>query len=194
MRNDMEMEADPAPEATVSPAAGTPVGVRLDEAIRRAYKLKQQKAAFKAAMEKAGADLAEIVRREIPNLFTEVGTSVWKTDGITVEITTRVGGTLNNAEDEEAAVAHLRELGFEGALQTIMEVGFTEAERAVCAAVAEAVGKSTGKEVSFARNLNPQTLMAWASLKMREGANVNLKCLGLSAWREAKLTGKKDAD
>jgi hypothetical protein len=167
------------------------LGDVLDAKVRRAIQLRRRLARLEEIEQNLKAAYTKIIRYEIPDLFDEIGGSKnRKVDGIGVAVDVVVRGSLGQAPDEEAAVDHLRALGFEGAIKTKLQLDFSEAERGMCSVLAETLAKELKKDVTYARDVHHSTLAAFAAERMRAGKPVKLKTLGLSAWREAKLTGK----
>ena len=166
-------------------------GERLDVLIRRAISLKKRVNRLEEGAKAVKAELERLVRHEILDLFTEVGGAQNRTvDGVKCEVGTRVAGSLGKAPDEEAAVEHLRACGFLGAVETIVSLTFTEAERDKAKLIADTVSTFAGKEAAFERFVHHSTLAAFAAERLRDGKPVDLACLGLSSWREAKLSGR----
>lgn len=183
--SEAEANADAASMVAVSP-----LGVRVNEAVRRAAEIKLRRETIEAEFKTLGHELEGLVRYTIPELLAQIGTSVWDTEEASVKMGVKVLGTLNNAPDEAAAVEYLREHEFPGTVKTVLSIEFSEEERAMCAALAQSIVKATGKDASYARAVNAATLQSWGRTRLSDGEPTDFSKVGLRSWREAALTIK----
>jgi hypothetical protein len=164
------------------------IGDRVNIAVRRAAEIKRRREAMAAEDKALATELDGLVRRAIPELLAEVGTTVWKVEDAEVEIKGRVGGTFAKAPNEVEGVKYLRDNDFPGPIKTVLMVEFSEEERTICDAVARSIVGATGKNAEYARNINPQTLAKWGRDRLSEGLPLDFAKVGLTFWREAVLS------
>lgn len=172
-------------EATA--AVVSDLGQRVNEAVRRAVEIKRRREVIANEDKALGHELVGLVKHAIPDLLAEIGTPVWDTDGVPVELKVVVRGTLNSAPDEAAAVEYLRAHDFSFPLKTVLTVEFTEEERDMCAVLAKSIAAATGKGVEYARTVHWTQLASWASERLADGQPTDLARIGLTSWREANL-------
>jgi hypothetical protein len=166
------------------------VSDQMHAATRRAVEIKRQIVNNDVETARLKSELEKLVQHQMPDLFAQLGTTVWETDGIPVKLTTKVKGTIRNAPDEARAVDYLRANDFDGAIQTKLSIDFPDADRAIAVATAKALAESLNRDVGVAIDVNASSLAAWARARLAGGEPVELKTVGLSAWREAALTVK----
>jgi len=172
----------------------SPIGVKVDAAIRRAAAIQRRLDELEEEVETLTHEHQTLVRHDLPDLLAEAGTSVWETDAASAKLVGKVQGTFKNSTDPEKGVAYLRDADSGLPIKTVLTVEFSEAERAICVALAEQIKKSLDKDASSDRVIHPQTLAAWARERLRSGEPVDFKLLGLVTWREVALTLKGEED
>lgn len=128
--------------------------------------------------------------KELPDAMAELGSSEWKSSNgrYKVEIGDFVSGTLPKEEKERlAATDYLAKNGAGPLIKTEISLGFGKEEHAQADKARKLLTKA-GFTPTIQTGVHPQSLLAWARERMKNGEPINFDLLGLFSGRQAKLT------
>ena len=168
----------------------------LQELGEEAWQLDQSIQALDAEVKAKKKALTELLEKKIPEAMTEqaLGEFGFTTpDGGRARLEThvKVVGSLRYAPDQEAAVKFLEESGFTGGVKTVVSVDFTEGEREAAETLSESILHISGREPIVGRELNAQTLMAFARKKLKDEPEWDYSKVGITALPMARFSRRK---
>lgn len=168
----------------------------LQQLGEEAYELDLSITALEAEAKAKKKALNKLLEKAIPEAMTEQGLGEFgfaTPDGGNARLSTfvKVVGSLRYAPDQEEAVTYLEASGFTGGVKTVVSVDFTEGEREAAETLTEAILHTSGREAMVARDLNAQTLMAFARKKLKDEPEWDYAKVGLTAMPMAKFTRRK---
>ena len=85
----------------------------------------------------------------------------------------------------------LEESGFTGGVKTVVSVDFTEGEREAAETLSESILHISGREPIVGRELNAQTLMAFARKKLKDEPEWDYSKVGITALPMARFSRRK---
>jgi hypothetical protein len=168
-------------------------GVRTREIAEEAHALVGEIEALEEKLATSQKALEGLMKGVLPRRMIADGITAidWKDeDGNEIRLTLedKVVGSLNYAEDEDAAVAYLEAEGFSGVTKTVLSTEFSEEEREKAYQTLEIVQRDIGRQFHIKRTVNPQTLMAFGRARIKENPQFDFKRVGLQYWPQTKFT------
>lgn len=190
--------ADFDPEELIEDAAEMEEAAKDDRSLVElglaAWHLDQDIAATELALKSKKKLMMEMQEKIIPAKLTELGLPAFEfetPEGKVARIanSTRILGSLNYAEDQEAAVQYLEESGLKGGVKTIVSIDFVEDEREAAEEFAEGINRnSNARQANITRQITPATLASFARSKLKDDPTWDFAKVGLTAYPFAKFT------
>jgi hypothetical protein len=168
-------------------------GIRTREIAEKAHALVGDIEAMEEQLSVMKKELEKLMTGVLPRRMIADGISAidWKDENgneIRLMLEDKVVGSLNYAEDEDAAIAYLEAEGFSGVTKTVLSTEFAEEERDKAYQALEVVQKDIGRQFYLKRVINPQSLMAFGRARIKENPNFDFKLVGLNYWPQTKFT------
>jgi hypothetical protein len=164
----------------------------IEEVCQQALALKNHIDMLDEAKKKTNEELHALLSKTLPDMISGAGITEFKmNNGTKVELKEYVSGSLPK-EDEarSAAFEYIREHSGESLIKMNVVAKF---ERGDTNRAASALAALRELEVDFdaKEDIHPMTLAAWARERMKNGEEVALETIGLTAGRMAKIVTKE---
>jgi len=183
-------EAGPAGLGHNLPPVDKTPAEKLADVAAQVLVLKDESAQLANRDKIIATQVADLQRKVIPDLMTQLGARAWEAEGLRVTMETKVLGSITNAPDIEKAFLLLRQLDFPGGIATTMTVEFGPGEEDLATRVAELIGSTFNREVALERKVHSSTLRSFGKEKLVDGTPIDLGMLGLFASVEATVKRK----
>lgn len=161
---------------------------RIRKLAEDAKRLEDEIAALDERKKCLSGELNEILQRELPDLFAEVGVDeIGLPDGTKYVIKDFVSGSLPKGEfEKEAAIAWIEQNGGAETIKATVNLSFGKSEYERAKAVARDLAEQ-GFEPSTDLGMHPSTLQAFVREKLKNGEEVPTELLGVYVGRRAKI-------
>ena len=131
-----------------------------------------------AALARAKRELADVAERQIPQLMRELGIKEYQTlSGARVSVTKDIWASISD-ENRPAALAWLRENGFDGLVKNMVSLFFDRAQDGKARKAVTDI-KALGLEPEVRESVHPQTLSAFVRRRLAEGEPIPMDLFGV---------------
>jgi hypothetical protein len=165
----------------------------LEELGRSALRLEFEMAQLEDALKAKKKALDTLMEQLIPQALSVAGISEFgftTEDGgrARIESGTQVFASWSGVVDKERAVAYLEANGFAGGVVTEVKLAFTEDERELAESVSEDIAAAAGRAPAIVRTVNPSTLRAFISQRLKEDPAFDYALVGGTVVKRSKFT------
>lgn len=184
--DDFDMGTDG--EAQASPEALT----RLRELIKETVDQQALVETLEEQLASAKRVLHVLKTVKLPDVMIEIQSPLFTHAGVTVELDDFVSGSLPKEEDRrKAAIAWLVDHEGGELIKTSVSVDFSRSQHNEALDLAAKLEKE-GHPVVAESGVHPQTLMAWAKARIRDGEPLDADVLGLYTGKVVKFKKAKE--
>ena len=176
------------------PLASDPVLAALRKEIKEYATLYAEHARLQAEADRLKKEWLHKVIMVIPELMLQIQSDDLTHAGLRVRIETVVRGTLPKEERRRrAAIRWLEENGAAGIIKVLLTLDFPRSQYEEALKVRNQL-LDEGQDPALETSVHPQTLLAFARERLREGENIDLGILGLDVLKMAKIEAVGERD